>query len=294
MIQLLKRVAESKWFQTTTLIVIVVAGVLAGVGSYPSATARFGKWLDFLDNVVLGVFTVELVIKLCYRGRQWWRFFTDPWNIFDFVIVGVCYLPMETQFAVVLRLVRVLRVLRLVSHVPRLQIIVGALLKSIPAMGYVALLLGLHFYIYGVMGTALFGRNDPMNFGSVHKSMVSLFEVVTLETWVDMMKIQYFGSDVLGYEDFPNVEREPSASPVLSVVYFVTFIMLGTMIILNLLIGVIVGGMQEATAEQLEADRRRNIKETGLPSAQDELNKADQQLEELKKQIEIVRQRLGG
>lgn len=265
MIQRLKLIAESRWFQNIALGVIVIAGVLAGVETNPSIMARHGAWLNQLDKVVLGLFTTELAIKLISRGGKWWQFFTDPWNVFDFIIVAVCYLPMETQFAAVLRLVRVLRVLRLVSNVPRLQIIVGALLKSIPSMGYVAMLLSLHFYIYGVMGTSLFGRNDPMNFGTVPRAMVSLFEVVTLEGWVDLMKIQVHGSDKFGYEDFKDVVREPSASPVLAVVYFFSFIMLGTMIILNLLIGVIMGGMQEAQAEREEAERTKNVEETGRP-----------------------------
>jgi len=292
MIPFLKRINDAKWFHNSSLVVILLAGILVGVQSYPSMMVRYGGWLDILDEIILGLFTLELAIKLISRGGMWWRFFGDPWNLFDFVIVAVCYLPIDIQFAVVLRLVRVLRVLRLVTNVPRLQIIVGALLKSIPSMGYVAMLLGLHFYIYGVMGTALFGKNDPVNFGSVHKSMVTLFEVVTLETWVDMMRIEYYGSDKIGYEDFKDIPREPSASPVTAVVYFVTFIMLGTMIILNLLIGVIVGGMQEAQSEQMEADRKRHVKESGLPSAQDEINKAEQQLDGLKAQLEVIRQRL--
>jgi voltage-gated sodium channel len=294
MTQQLTRIVESSWFQNITIAVIVLAGILAGVETYPAVMARHGHWLHQLDKVILGFFTVELALKLISRGGKWWQFFTDPWNVFDFVIVAVCYIPMESSFAAVLRLVRVLRVLRLVTHLPRLQIIIGALLKSIPSMGYVAMLLALHFYIYGVMGTTLFGRNDPMNFGTIPKAMVSLFEVVTMEGWVDLMKIQVHGSDKLGYEDFPEVVREPSASPVVAVAYFFSFIMLGTMIILNLLIGVIMGGMQEAQAEREEADRTKNVGESGLPSAEDEVNRAEQQLDALKKQLEVIRQRLGG
>jgi len=294
MTQHLKRIAESRWFQNVTLAVIMIAGILAGVETSPSVMARHGAWLDQIDKVILGLFTAEIAIRLFSRGEKWWQFFTDPWNVFDFIIVALCFVPMQTPFAAVLRLVRVLRVLRLVTRLPRLQIIVGALLKSIPSMGYVAVLLALHFYIYGVMGTSFFGKNDPMNFGSVPKSMVSLFEVVTMEGWVDLMKIQVHGSDKLGYEDFKEVPREPSAHPVLAVVYFFTFIMLGTMIILNLLIGVIMGGMQEAQAEREEAERTKNVEKTGLPSAQDEINQAERQLDDLKKQLEIIRHRLDG
>lgn len=277
MSRFLQRLAESRAFQRTILGVIVAAGVLVGAETDPGLVARYGAWMKVLDRVVLWTFVVELAIKLGAHGRRWWRFFGDPWNVFDFAIVAVCFLPFQTQFAAVLRLARVLRVLRLVSAIPRLQILVDALLRSIPSMGYVALLLALHFYIYSVIGVSMMGPTAPEHFGNLGRAMLTLFQVVTLEGWADLMRSQ------LG---------EGGGIRVGVVVYFVTFILLGTMIILNLLIGVIMNGMQEAQNESENASRDRHIKNGGTPSILDEINLAERQLGDLRHQLDLIRTRL--
>ncbi|MBL9136871.1 MAG: ion transporter [Verrucomicrobiales bacterium] len=277
MSRLLQRIAESKGFQRTILGVIVAAGILVGAETDPALVARYGGFMKVLDQVILWTFVVELLIKLGAHGRRWWRFFGDPWNVFDFTIVAVCFLPFQTQFAAVLRLARVLRVLRLVSAVPRLQILVDALLRSIPSMGYVALLLALHFYVYAVIGVSMMGTTAPEHFGNLWKAMLTLFQVVTLEGWADIMRSQ------LG---------EGSGGRLGVVAYFITFILLGTMIILNLLIGVIMNGMQEAQNESENASRDRHIKDGGAPSLLDEINLAERQLNDLRHQLNLVRTRL--
>ena len=129
------------------------------------------------------------------QGRQPQNYFKDAWNIFDFSIVAVCLLPIQSNdFVAVLRLVRVLRVLKLVSAIPRLQVLVGAVLKSIPSIGYVFLLATLHFYIYGCMATFLYSENDPVHFRNLQTSMLSLFRAVTLEDWIDLIYINMYVS----------------------------------------------------------------------------------------------------
>ena len=117
---------------------------------------------------------VEALLKMASHGRQPWRYFADGWNVFDFLIILVCLLPLGGPFAAVLRLARALRLFRLVSALPRLQLLVGALLKSLSAMGYVSLLLALLFYIYAVAGIHLFGAHDPKNFGSLAAAVAVL------------------------------------------------------------------------------------------------------------------------
>ncbi len=214
-----------------------------------------GEVFHALDRAVLGLFVAELALRLGAHGRTPWRFFRDPWNSFDAVIVGVCLLPFHTEFAAVLRLVRVLRVLRLVTAVPRLQLLVGALIKSIPSMSYVALLLSLLFYVYAVGGVALFGAGDPDHFGTLPGAALTLFQVVTMEGWVEVMHAQ-----------FPAWPAR--AVPVL---YFLSFILLGTMIILNLFIGVIVNGMDEARQEMADEERERHVLTTGKTTAGDDV-----------------------
>lgn len=292
MIQWSKRLVESNGFHRFIILVILGAGVVVGIETYPSMVARYGKLLHALDQVILWIFVVEISLKLIAHAPRSWNFFRDPWNVFDFTIVAVCFLPLHAQFAAVLRLARVLRVLRLITNVPKLQILVGALLKSIPSMGYVAILLTLLFYIYAVVGTSLFGRNDPLHFGSLPTAMLTLFQVVTMEGWVELLHIQMRGSANFGYEGMEHLIVESRAHPVAAVIYFVTFILLGTMIILNLLIGVIMNSMQEMHAEAEIADRTKHKKEMGTLTVVDEINLLEEQSDAMKDRLRTLRARM--
>lgn len=276
----LRRWLASDGFQRSVLGLIVLAAVIIGLETYPGLMARHGGIIKLLDWVVIGLFGIEALLKMAQHGRRWWRYFRDPWNLFDFTILVVCLLPVGGHFAAVLRLLRVLRALRLITALPRLQILVTALFKSVPSMGYVGLLLLLLFYIYGVVGVALFQDNDPIHFGSLDAALLSLFRVVTLEDWTDIMYIQMYGSDVYAIDNPAVAPEEPRAQPVLGVLYFVSFVLLGTMVMLNLFIGVLIGSMQEAQAEaQLEI----------RPGPRREISS---ELEEMSRKLEDVRRRL--
>lgn len=249
MTELLRRVTESGAFQGAITAVIVLAGVLVGLETDPALTERYGSTFHVLDRVILAIFIVEIAMKVGAEGSRPWRFFTDAWNVFDFVIVAACLLPFGSSSVTVLRVLRLMRVLRLVRALPKLQLLVNALLKSIPSMVYVTVLLGLLFYVYGVSGVFLFRGNDPVHFGSLGISMLSLFRVVTLEDWTDIMYIQMYGCDVYGYQGQRDLCTQPEAAPLLGAAFFVTFVLLGTMIMLNLFIGVIMNGMDEAQRE---------------------------------------------
>jgi voltage-gated sodium channel len=170
-------------------------------------------------------------------------------------------LPIEANnFVAVLRLARVLRVLKLVSAIPRLQVLVNAVLKSIPSIGYVFILALLHFYIYGCMATFLYSDNDPVHFRNLQTSMLSLFRAVTLEDWTDLMYINMYGSAQYGYDVSTYVALEhigisrdaitSSASPIGAALFFVSFVVTGAMIVLNLFVGVMLNGLEEARKEQ--------------------------------------------
>jgi len=168
-------------------------------------------------------------------------------------------LPFGNQYITVLRLLRLLRVLRLVHALPRLQILVSALLKSIPSMAYVGAFLALLFYVYGVAGVFLFGRNDPAHFGSLGTAMLSLFTVVTLEGWAELMYFQMHGCQALA-EGAVQLCKTPEPQPYAAPAYFISFILFGTMIVLNLFIGVIMNSMQEAAAETARVEvAKQNI-----------------------------------
>jgi len=246
-----KRIADSSRFNIFILSTIVFAGILVGIQTYERQVTHIAHILDQLDFIILIIFTVEVFIKVFAEGTKPLNYFKDPWNIFDFSIVAVCYLAfvtpdLNTSFIAVLRLARILRVFKLVSAVPKLQILVGTLLRSIPSMGYVGVLLFLLFYIYAAMAVFIYGENDPVHFDNLHLSMLSLFRVVTLEDWTDIMYINMYGCDQYGYDGMEELCTHPSASPVGAALFFVSFVLIGTMVIMNLFIGVIMNSMEEA------------------------------------------------
>ena len=196
-----RRIAQDRAFQNAVMILIILASALAGLETYPAITERFGPAMFALDRIIIGLFTIEIVIRLAAHGRRPWRFFTDGWNVFDFTIVVVCLIPIGAEHAAAARLIRLLRVLRLFSGIPRLRLVVSAMVNAIPSIFYVGVLLFLLFYVYGILGTTLFARNDPVHFGDLHTSMLSLLRTVTLEDWTDLMYTQIYGSDVYGYEE---------------------------------------------------------------------------------------------
>ncbi len=283
----LKLIVESNWFTSFIIGVIVFAGMLVGVETYPEMVAKHGGILHALDSIILGIFILEIVMKMGSHGRKPWLFFTDSWNVFDFVIVAICFVPAAGQYALVLRLARLFRVLRLVQFIPKLRILVSALLKSIPSMFYVTILLTLMFYMYAVAATFLFGANDPLHFGNLQMSMLSLFRVVTLEDWTDVMYIQMYGCDIYAFSAMQELCTAPEAFPLISPLFFVTFVLFGTMIVLNLFIGVIMSGMDEATQEAHRDLILSKLK--GPPSLHTELDRLDEHLAAVQEQLLRVR-----
>ena len=231
MTDIAKRIVDSKPFRALIIAVILLAGVLAGVETSASMLAQQGAVLHALDVTVLGIFIIEIVLKITACGRRPLDYFRDSWNVFDFTIVALCVLPVGGPFAAVLRLVRTLRLLRLVTALPKLQLLVGALIKSLSSMGYVGLLLGLIFYIYAVTGVHVFGKASPEYFGNLTSALLSLFQMITLDDWRTMY------------------DSAQTAAPFAATPYFVSFILLGTMIMLNLFIGIVMNSMSEMHAE---------------------------------------------
>lgn len=269
------RVVQARWFQRVITAAILAAGLLAGLETNRSVVAAHGPLLQRLDALVLLVFLGEMALKLAAHGRRPWRYFRDGWNVFDFAIVALCCLPLDSEFAAVFRLARGLRLLRLITALPKLQLLVGALLKSLGAMGYVSLLLALLFYVYGVAGVHLFGAHDPEHFGSLTTSLGSLFRMITLDNWSDI---------------FIAARAE---APIAATVYCVSFILLGTMIMLNLFIGIVMNSMSEMHAE-IEARDRAQQAASHEGTVDAEVERLEQQLEVLAGQAARLRRRLAG
>lgn len=210
------------------LAIIVINAILLGMETSALLMDRAGGLIVTLDRLCLGIFVLELLAKLYARGP---RFFRNGWNIFDLVIVGVSLLPSAGGLSV-LRALRILRALRLVSVAPRLRRVVEGFVTALPGMASVFLLMALIFYIGAVMATKLFGASFPDWFGNLGRSAYTLFQVMTLESW-SMGIVR------------PVMEVHPEAW-----VFFVPFIMMTTFAVVNLLVGLIVNSMQDAHAEE--------------------------------------------
>lgn len=233
---------ERRSVQNAILVLIVVNAVTLGLETSPSAMAVAGPALVAIDKAILAVFVVEIGLRLAAYG---WRFFRDPWSVFDFVVVAIAVAPASGQFSV-LRALRILRALRLISTVPRMRRVVTALLSAIPGLGAIIALLCLIFYVSAVMATKLFGRSFPDWFGTIGESLYSLFQIMTLESW-SMGIVR------------PVLEVYP-----LAWLFFVPFILITTFTTLNLFIAVIVNAMQaehdrEADAAEAEAKGERSL-----------------------------------
>ena len=300
MVRQLQRIAYSRWFHDLILSLILLSGVLVGMETYPRyhPDTPVGHALLLIQEAILWVFVAEAAIKIGAHGSKPWLYFKNPWNVFDFTIIAICFLPIGAQFAMVFRMARLLRTLRLFTALPRLQVLVNALLKSIPSLGYVGVLLLLHFYIYAVMGTFLFQHNDPVRFGNLHSSMMTLFEVLTLEGWNDVFNTQMLGSDFTypeTWDKLPGNVRVSTGRPIAAAAFFVSFILLGTMIILNLFTGVIINSMQEAQAQHEEmkvAAASNDIDPTNSSPTSANISGIDEKLRIIARQLQDVSQEI--
>jgi voltage-gated sodium channel len=277
----INKIVNSKLFRNFITSIIILSGVIIAIETYPEIHRQHYTLLHWADRLILYIFAVEISLKMISYGRRPWDYFKDPWNVFDFLVVAVCFLPLaDTHYVAVLRIARILRVLRVFSVMPRLQLLVSALLKSIPSMGYVIFLLGILFFIYGVLGTFIFGQNDPVHFGNLHLSVITLFKVLTLEGWTDILNFQLYGTSD------PSAEFNSQPHSYGAFFYFVSFILIGAMIIMNLFIGVIMNSMQESHKELEDSLKGNSRKKADVSQL---LYDIDKKMDELKSDLSRIK-----
>ncbi|MFO0389447.1 MAG: ion transporter [Alphaproteobacteria bacterium] len=229
---------EASWFTKTIMTLIIINAVILGMETYSGVMAVYGSTLKAIDHAILWVFVVELGLRLAaYRLS----FFRDPWSLFDTAVVAIAFMPANEAFAV-LRAARVLRVLRLISIFPRLKRVVEGLITAIPGIGSIGAILMIVFYVFAVMATKLFGATYPEWFGTLHGSFFTLFQIMTLEGWADIVR--------------EIMKTHPQAW-----IFFVIYILAATFTVLNLFIAVIVDAMQRQhqAEEQAEQDAIKRI-----------------------------------
>ena len=226
--QRLETLINRPLFLNVILVLIIVNAATLGLETSDRAMRSFGEVIRFLDRAILCVFVVELLMRLyVYRSR----FFRDPWSVFDFIVVAIALVPAAGPFSV-LRALRVLRVLRVLTIVPSMRRVVGALLGAVPGLLSIAAVLLLIYYVAAVISTNLFGAAFPDWFGDIGRSLYTLFQVMTLESWS-------MGISRPVMQEFPYAWM-----------FFVPFILIATFTMLNLFIAVIVGAMQTVADEE--------------------------------------------
>lgn len=217
---LFERIKNNRFFQAIVIIAIILSALLVGVSTYeiPAPTVAF---IYVLDTLITIFFVIEICIRFFAEDKKL-HFFKNGWNIFDSLIVIISIIPIGPNSSIlVLRLLRIFRVLRLISAIPELKELIEALLKSIKRVFYVSLLLFIIIYVYASFGSILFGQSDPQRWGDLGISMITLVQVLTLSSWENVM--------------LPMQEIYWWAW-----LYFYSFVAIGSITILNLIIAVLV------------------------------------------------------
>jgi voltage-gated sodium channel len=254
-----ERVRSNKAFEFFVISVIIASALLVGVKTYelePTSRSML-KWLDWLITVI---FLIEIAIRFIATPDKR-NFFRNGWNVFDTLVVVISIIPIDNSDLVLVgRLVRVFRVLRMISIVPELRMLLASLLKALPQLGYVILLMFIIFYIYAAIGATLFESINPVLWGDIAISMLTLFRVMTFEDWTDVM-------------------YETMAVYPFSWIFYLSFIFFTAFAFLNMVIGIVVNVMNAENEKMLQEERRENHEPT--------LIEIHQQLENLQKMMEL-------
>ena len=257
------RITRSATFEYSIIALILANGALLGIETSRTLAEDYSEWLNLGQQIILAVFIAEAALKMFAVSPHIDRYFRDGWNIFDFTVIILAVIPAVGGFAVIARTARLLRVMRLISTVPELRLIVATLVRSIPSMLHIVALMGLVVYVYAIIGYQLFHEHDPAHWRNLGVSLLSLFQVITLEEWASIMNTA--------------MEVHP-----LAWMYFVTFVVLATFVVINLFIAVVINNLDEAKKkrlDELERPQSRDLLLRELRATQQSLRRLEEQLE---------------
>ncbi|MFT5573215.1 MAG: voltage-gated sodium channel [Cryomorphaceae bacterium] len=259
----IRQFAASKLFEYSIIGLILLTAAMIGFEAFPNMMSPgIEQWFGRFHSIVLAAFIAEAAIKMLALGPKPWNYFRDGWNVFDFGLIVLSLLPISAEFAMLGRVFRLLRVLRLINALPELRLIVETLVRSIPSMGHITILMGILFFIYGVLGFHLFHEHDPTHWRNLAYSLLTLFRIVTLEDWTDVM--------------YKAMELSPAYA-----LYFVSFVVIGTFVVVNLFIAVVINNLDEAKYAHLKKLEHPDLHQQLLQSmvlAKDSIKSLEQQL----------------
>ncbi len=253
-----EQIRSNKAFELFVVSVIIASALLVGVKTYELAPSSRSiiLWLDLLITII---FVTEITIRFIGEPNKR-EFFRKGWNVFDTLVVTISLIPIDnSDLVLVARLVRVFRVLRMISIIPELRMLLASLLKALPQLGYVILLMFIIFYIYAAIGATLFESINPVLWGDIAISMLTLFRVMTFEDWTDVM-------------------YETMAVYPLSWVFYLSFIFFTAFAFLNMVIGIVVNVM-DAENEKMRQSQQPPSQEPTLQELQEQLQRMERMLE---------------
>jgi voltage-gated sodium channel len=272
-----RRIVESSWFDPLMLAVIFVNAVTLGLETYPSVDEAIGPELHASNDVILGVFVVELLLRLGAHASAPREFFRSGWNLFDFVVITASFVPGVRENATILRLVRLLRIVRAVRLLPDLRVLIVAVGRSVPGVASLAVITLLLVYVYGMVGWVVFHDHDPENFANVGQSMVTMFVLLTLENLPTYIETGQQLSDW-------------------TLVFYVSYVLVASFLIFNLFIGIVINSMEEARAIELHRaekalldDEHGNDEQAHAVLVEERLRVLKDAVEELERELQAQR-----
>ena len=265
-------VVASKTFDWIITGVILLQGIALALQATPELYS-FVRERELLEarifsltpTLVVTVFIIEATLRLVALYPRPQRYFRDAWNCFDFAIIIVSLMPFAAGFSTAARLVRLLRITRLITKSTELRAIVSTLVRSIPSILNILIVLSIVFFIYAIVGYHLFRNVDPQHWSSFPTSAITLFQIMTLDGWVNVM--------------------QPIMSNLGPIywLYFVSFIIIGAFIVINMFISVIIRKSEDAY--------KHIQRESQIPITQQEIM---QEIKEIHRTLEELEKRIGG
>jgi voltage-gated sodium channel len=268
-----RHIVDSRWFDPLMLGFIFVNAVILGAETYPSVERELGPELHTANDVILGVFVVELAIRLGAYGRRPHDFFRSGWNVFDFVVIAASFLPGLRENATLLRIARLLRIVRAVRLLPDLRVLTVAVWRSIPGVASLAAITLLLVYVYGMTGWLIFDDHDPDNFGNAGQSMLTMFVLLSLENLPTYIETGQQLSDW-------------------TVVFFISYVLVASFLIFNLFIGIVINSMEEARAIELHRAERELLDDDQTNDQQAHAVIVRERLHTLKSAVEALEREL--
>ncbi|XP_051983671.1 sodium channel protein type 4 subunit alpha-like [Xyrauchen texanus] len=253
-----------------TIMILIILNMITMMVETDKQSARMESILNNINLAFIVIFTTECLIKIfalrCY-------FFTISWNVFDFVVVilsiiGIVladiiekYFVSPTLFRVI-RLARIGRVLRLIRAAKGIRTLLFALMMSLPALFNIGLLLFLVMFIYAIFGMANFaymkkqgGIDDMFNFETFGNSIICLFQITTSAGWDNLLDPIMNNSPEECNANYVNTgtnSKGNCGNPSVGITFFVSYIIISFLIVVNMYIAIILENFSVATEESTE------------------------------------------